>query len=491
MEIIKGSFVVSRDNIVKRSHSLVFLWLFVLSIFFIISFFLFELIMMNKFSKYYEKTQILAEKSIIENELKDIKNIERQRIVDIDKEIEKTLKKRIDMGYKIVKNIYNKFTISNKSRIEIEESYIEALRSIRFDEGRNYFTLFTMQGRNILNPNKLEYEGRNLIKLKDDKDQYVVQRMIDIVRNKQEGKYYWYYKLNNKKMDKRVVYVKKIKPLNLFITTSVFYSTYLNQKREVSINKNIRYLLPEKSAVVNYMRALNLGKDFELIKKKNKFLKDLKKNGLAFMDYSIITKLSQKELKDKFGWLRSVINLIPPNIYTPDAIRQYVLYAKIDKDIGKIILVKKPINKLQDQADSVQSYYLHLILNKLLYLIIVYFLIAFWVTRIMMIKISKEIKKILKELATEKAKATYNQKKLDDFIEHYPYPLLIVDDKAKKFQLNKAFKTGGEFQPQFFQQNDANMYPNYTNGVPLVNQTFVDKKIENTKEEESKNEKTK
>jgi len=105
------------------------------------------------------------------------------------------------------------------------------------------------------------------------------------------------------------------------------------------------------------------------------------------MNFRSIKKLTPKELEDKYGILKYVIKYIPKSLFNTDIKRQYILYAKLDTDINRYIFVKKPVEKLQDQSDSLQGYYMKIIASKLVYLLIAYLIIARVVTKIMKKKI--------------------------------------------------------------------------------------------------------
>ena len=72
---------------------------------------------------------------------------------------------------------------------------VEALRPLRFFEGRGYFFIDTMDGRCVLLPTAPEREGSSLLDNRDDHGRYIMQALIDSVSNpEQQGftAYRWY-----------------------------------------------------------------------------------------------------------------------------------------------------------------------------------------------------------------------------------------------------------------------------------------------------------
>ncbi|MAD42645.1 MAG: hypothetical protein CL623_09680 [Arcobacter sp.] len=176
-----------------------------------------------------ENEYIQIEKNIIYSNVNTIYNY-------INKEIqssEKDLKLKINIVHKIATNMYlkNKDTLSKN---EIINQIKNAIEILRFNEGRSYFSIHTMEGINILHPINPKFEGTSVLNRIDAKGNYSVHQAIEIARTKGEGFMSWYYfKPNNKSKEfKKIGIVKKFEPYDLIITTAECVDDYEKNLRK-------------------------------------------------------------------------------------------------------------------------------------------------------------------------------------------------------------------------------------------------------------------
>ena len=80
-----------------------------------------------------------------------------------------------------------------KSKAEIQQMILDVLRSIRFENETGYYFAIRMDGMVMLNTNKPELEGKNLLGLKDTHGKSFIKEMIKIASQSDEGfdEYYW------------------------------------------------------------------------------------------------------------------------------------------------------------------------------------------------------------------------------------------------------------------------------------------------------------
>ena len=167
-----------------------------------------------------------------------------------EEELKKDLKSKINNIYKIISNIYinNKDT---KSKDEIIEQIKVSVDTIRFNDGRGYFSIHTLKGINILHPINKDYEGKSVFNRKDFKGNYPVQEAINIAKTKGEGFFNWYsLKPNNiSKEFEKIGIVKFFEPYGLVITTGEFREDFINKVKKNTLKyisklkyKNTGYL---------------------------------------------------------------------------------------------------------------------------------------------------------------------------------------------------------------------------------------------------------
>ena len=171
---------------------------------------------------------------------------------------------------------YNKCLPSDQNVSIIKDT----LRAIKYQNGIGYFFAFDLNGIEQVFADRPELEGRNLLNLRDAKGNYVLQDMIKIVKEKNEGFYTYYWtkpgEKNKQLIYKKIAYIKYFKPLKWIIGTGLYFDDtedeiqksvkeYIKKLKFGKNNKGrifiiqpirengklhkIRYILPDKSPV--------------------------------------------------------------------------------------------------------------------------------------------------------------------------------------------------------------------------------------------------
>lgn len=166
---------------------------------------------------------IESQKVLIKNEV--------EKVVDYlyymrslrEKRLEDSIRDRVYEACDIAENIYieNKGTASND---DIMKMIKDALRPIRFSDGRGYYFATTLEGVEILFADRPEYEGTVMLDFRDTRGKYIIRDMIDIVSREGEGFYeYSWTKPNMPGNDfPKIAYVKLLEPLGFFIGTGEY-----------------------------------------------------------------------------------------------------------------------------------------------------------------------------------------------------------------------------------------------------------------------------
>merc|ERR1711879_918391 len=127
---------------------------------------------------FIEKQFIEIEKNRIRANINTVYNYINQTKQKSEEKLKNDLRYQIDLAHKIITNIYEKNkTIHTKD--EIIKQIKDALQTIRFNEGRGYVSIHTMQGVNILHPINPKFEGTSVLNRKDVRGKYPVQNAIN------------------------------------------------------------------------------------------------------------------------------------------------------------------------------------------------------------------------------------------------------------------------------------------------------------------------
>ncbi|MBT4526820.1 MAG: PAS domain S-box protein [Deltaproteobacteria bacterium] len=186
--------------------------------------------------KYLQSQKLMLKKEVT-GVVKYIKTMRKQA----EQKLEFTLKERVDEAHKIAMNIYQENTDS-KDLSEIKKMIKDALRPIRFFDGRGYYFAFSMDGVEQLYPAHPEFEGKNLIGLQDSKGNFVIQDEIKMIKTSGEGfiKSYW------SKPDKdpalqfpQMSFVKYFKPLDWYFGTGDYLDDFEAQIQKEILNRVI------------------------------------------------------------------------------------------------------------------------------------------------------------------------------------------------------------------------------------------------------------
>lgn len=111
-----------------------------------------------------------------------------------------------------------------RSEEEVRKIILDALRPIRFNNGRGYYFATRLDGTEILFADRPEMEGRLLIDMQDTRGRYVIRDMIDLVQREGEGYYeYRWTKPNEEGRDfRKIAYLKYFAPFDGFIGTGEY-----------------------------------------------------------------------------------------------------------------------------------------------------------------------------------------------------------------------------------------------------------------------------
>ena len=183
-----------------------------------------------------------SQKNMIKNQVTNVVNDINNLREEAEQELKRTIIDQVNQAHQITSNIYQQ-NYGSKKLPEIKKMIKDALRPVRFSDGRGYYFAVSMDGIEQLYPVRPEFEGKNLIGLQDSKGSFVIQEEIKTIKQSGEGfvKSFW------TKPDEdpivrfpKITFVKLFKPLDWYIGTGDYLDDFvkkLQKKALISIAK--------------------------------------------------------------------------------------------------------------------------------------------------------------------------------------------------------------------------------------------------------------
>ncbi len=259
-----------------------------------------------------EKSYLKNEKETIKNEVhKFYKYILDEKKLTREK-LKENIKEKVNMAHTLATNIYNQYK-NTKTALEIEEIIKNALVNIRFNNGRGYFFIYSLDYRCVLLPINRKVEGTNFYNFKDTKGMYITREIIKQIKQKSQGYLTWWYNKpdDENKAYEKIGYNKHFKPLNWFIGTGEYIVDFEETIKNKVLEKAISYrygkdsyifILDKSGTLLSHYDINEIGKnriDF-VDSNGNKVVQNLLKlaeeKGGGYLKYSYLTKEQQTKV---------------------------------------------------------------------------------------------------------------------------------------------------------------------------------------------------
>jgi len=255
----------------------------------------------NYDQKLVEEKELQLQKQYIKSQVDSIFNYIDYKREESSTRLKTRLKNRVYTGHELANKIYleNKDKISEK---QLQKLILETLRKVRFGVNGYYFIAHIKSDKEIITkmlPATPNAENVNAYKLKDENNNYYVQKFAQIVKeNKNNEGYveYKWFKLSKKKQFEKISFVKLFEPYNWFIGYGEYYDDFDKQIKKEALerfnqfrygNNGYIWTMDSKYILVQHPFIKSLvGKD-------NKDLKD--KKGKLFVRELLSTALQSKE----------------------------------------------------------------------------------------------------------------------------------------------------------------------------------------------------
>ena len=159
--------------------------------------------------------------------------------------IKQSLKQKVYEANTLIDSLYNKYQ-GVKSKEEILELIKDALRDQRFYEGYGYFTIYALDGKNILHPIKPEIENSYAMKeFRDLKGKHIYADWVNLLEKQKEGFSSWtFYRPDQKEAQaEKIGYIKLFEPYELIISTADYLFRIENELKEATRQRirNLRF----------------------------------------------------------------------------------------------------------------------------------------------------------------------------------------------------------------------------------------------------------
>ena len=128
-----------------------------------------------------------------------------------------SLKVQVDQALRLAEAIYAQEK-GRRPEKEIRRLVVEALRPLRFFDGRGYFFIDDLAGNCVLLPTAPGREGSSLLDNRDDSGHYIMRGLIEAgTRGDGYSRYRWYAPGNEKEMADKIAYVRRFEPFGWLI----------------------------------------------------------------------------------------------------------------------------------------------------------------------------------------------------------------------------------------------------------------------------------
>tara|TARA_R110002050_G_scaffold125530_16_gene245251 strand:- start:7457 stop:9937 length:2481 start_codon:yes stop_codon:yes gene_type:complete len=188
------NFIVINDNKIKLSHDI----------------------------KTLQQNFIETEKETIKAQINQLHQQINYEINSTENILKENIQTQIYQAHNIATTIYQQN--QHKSEAEVTKLITDALRSIRFNQGRGYFFIYKTTGLNVMHPVLPEMEGHYKGDLQDTRGNYIVRDMGKIVKQAGEAFYHWWFvKPQNKGQEfEKIGFGKYFAPYDWFIGTGEY-----------------------------------------------------------------------------------------------------------------------------------------------------------------------------------------------------------------------------------------------------------------------------
>ncbi|UTJ06453.1 sensor histidine kinase [Arcobacter roscoffensis] len=200
-----------------------------------------------------KKSYLKDSREKIYNEVNNVIKYIEYEYNNTEERLKKDLKNRVNEAYMVINGIIkNNPHLSKDEQVKLIKN---ALRDVRFNDGRGYYYIYSMQGECVLLPIQKSLEGSSFLDIKDKRGKYITRSIIDSLKDgKEEFMHWWWYKPGSSKTQyKKLSFNKYIKELDMYVGTG----DYIDDFESVIKQKVLTYLSTFDYETGNYIFILN------------------------------------------------------------------------------------------------------------------------------------------------------------------------------------------------------------------------------------------
>lgn len=248
-------------------------------------------------------------KSIQNRVINVVEQIESEKLRTEDL-LKQDVKQRVNEALSIANNLYQ--THQDQPSALIKQIILDAIRPIRFNQGRGYYFIYQLDGTNVMHPILTHIQGKNLWDLQDVRGSYVIRDLSNLAKVNQQAYHRWWWskpEALNSEFDK-IGFVARFNPFDWFIGTGEYVVDVEQdiQKRLIDRISNYQYeddgyifIMNSKGALLSHPNPSLIGVErLDAVDKTgHKYIQsivDTAKNGGGFVRYhSIYTPQGSKD----------------------------------------------------------------------------------------------------------------------------------------------------------------------------------------------------
>jgi two-component system, NtrC family, sensor kinase len=289
---------------------------------FIITYFLF-LEKQNNYEKEIQNLQTFYFKEHQENVQNRVENFYIKINSYMEKSEEKLreiTKNRVEEAYLIINTIYDNYK-GKKTKEEIIEIIRVSLKNLKFNDGLGYYFIYDLDANSIMHGSNSSLEGKNFWNYKDMKDKYIFRDMKNLLLEKNETYYEWFWNKPNDKNNeyKKIGYFKLFEPYGIFIGTGYYLDDFEEELKKDILSETSMitfehgngyiFICDYDGVMLSHIDKNIIGKNkldwkdekgFEIIKEIIKIAKE----GSGFLSYGGVVKPSSHNISFKTSFVK-------------------------------------------------------------------------------------------------------------------------------------------------------------------------------------------
>ncbi len=182
------------------------------------------------------------QKELIRGEVEKVLDYVEYRHSKTEEVLRTSLRERTNEAYAVATGLVAAEQ-GRRSRTELEDLVREALRPIRFNNGRGYFFMVGMDGVEKLYPVAPQFENTNLLDLQDEKGNYVIRDEISLLQREQEGFVFDYWRkpdASDHMVYPKMTFVRRFEPFDWYLGTGEYLDDFEGDLQEELLDRIVR-----------------------------------------------------------------------------------------------------------------------------------------------------------------------------------------------------------------------------------------------------------